>query len=183
MALLAGAFAAALALFAARGREPQPALSAPAQSAPAVSRTAPAPALSPAPTGAPPAGGATAEALPAVASLEGHSAAALARYRDPQDRTDRELAVSELVASGEPAALAFLIDELRRARGPDRELLLRAVIDFGSRDAIPALLELAETSEDPASRADLAEAAKYLALPSLSEFRRGQLPLGSDAAH
>ncbi|MEX2208621.1 MAG: HEAT repeat domain-containing protein [Myxococcota bacterium] len=104
---------------------------------------------------------------------------AAARYRGT-DPVEREAALSEIAGSGEAGALAFLIDELSRAQGEQRRTLLQAVIDFGSRAAIPELLELAEASADPEAKAALVEAAEYLALPTLKEFRQGKRP--SDAS-
>jgi hypothetical protein len=95
---------------------------------------------------------------------------AVARYRG-EDPTEREAALSEIAGSGEPGALEFLVDELSRAHGEQQSKLLQAVIDFGSRDAIPKLLALAETSDDPEQAAALVEAADYLALPTLKELR------------
>jgi hypothetical protein len=103
-------------------------------------------------------------------------------YRRSEDPIDRELAISELAASDEPGALAFLLDELTRARGESREMLLDGVLDFGSRDAIPHLLDLAEVESDPEEKAALVEAAEYLALPTLTEVREGKVPLGKQDA-
>lgn len=122
------------------------------------------------------------DALPVAVELPEELAAVAARYRDPQDPNDREWAVSELAASGEPAALAFLIGELRRTQGAERRLLLDGVIEFGSREAIPALRELAGASDDADEKAGLVQAAEYLALPSLTEVRRGEVSLANDAA-
>ncbi len=95
---------------------------------------------------------------------------AVARYRGA-DPAEREAALSDLAGSGEPSALAFLIDELPHAPREQHGKLLQALIDFGSRDAIPELRELAQASEDPEQKAALIEAADYLALPTLKEFR------------
>ena len=118
---------------------------------------------------------AASEPIPPEVALSPDVADTVARYRGA-DPDDRELALSEMAASDDPTALAFLIDELSHARGAQRRLLLQSVIDFGSRDAIPQLRELAQASESSEDKAALFEAADYLALPTLGEFRQGRNP-------
>jgi hypothetical protein len=130
----------------------------------------PSPAPSPAPSAAPREAPSSSQPPPPEIELTPDVADAVARYRGA-DPAEREAALSELAGSGEPGALAFLIDELPDAPREQREKLLQAVVDFGSRDAIPKLRELAQASDDPEQKAALIEAADYLALPTLKELR------------
>ena len=103
--------------------------------------------------------------------LPAELAEAVALYRAAEDRGERERLLLELALSDEPESLSFLLDELERADPEDRESVLSAIVQLGSRDAIPRLRELAlaASSEDEARR--LTEAADYLELPSLTELR------------
>jgi len=105
---------------------------------------------------------------------------ALDRYRGAEEDGERQAALLELALSEEAGALDFLLDELRRPDPSQRQLVLRAVIEFGSREAVPALQELAKETTSPEERTRLLEAADYLALPTLAEVRRGA-PLHADA--
>jgi hypothetical protein len=95
------------------------------------------------------------------------------RYRAAESREEREEMLLELAMSDDPASLSFLLDQLGRVGEEEREILLSAVVQFGSRDAVPRLRELALQASSPDEARDLTEAADYLELPSLSEIRRG----------
>jgi hypothetical protein len=99
------------------------------------------------------------------------------RYREAQSSEERTDALLELGLSDDPRVLEYMLAELERADASQRESLLAGVIQFGSRDAVPRLRELAERTQDSAARRALQEAADYLALPSLSELRRGEVEL------
>ena len=103
--------------------------------------------------------------------LPAELAEAVALYRAAEDREERERILLELALTDEPESLSFLLDELDRADPEDRESLLSAIVQLGSRDAVPRLraLALAASSQDEARR--LTEAADYLELPSLTEVR------------
>ena len=94
---------------------------------------------------------------------------ALDRYRDSREAADREEALFELALADDPQVLRFLLDELRVAHAAQHSLLLEAVVQYASRDAVPALRALAEESRDSEERAELIEAAEFLELPSLTE--------------
>ena len=97
----------------------------------------------------------------------------VARYRGGETPEERERALLELALTDEPESLSFLLDELDRVDEDQRESVLSAVVQFGSREAVPPLRQLAleARSSDEARR--LTEAADYLELPSLTEIRRG----------
>jgi hypothetical protein len=110
----------------------------------------------------------------AAYGFRGPLARELARYRTAGDDADtRQDALLELALSDEPAALVFLLDELNAAPEGQRSGLIEAVIQYGSRDAIPELYRLARAATDPGERRALLDAAAYLTLPSLTELRLG----------
>lgn len=148
-----------------------------------ISERAPAPTLSP-PAVAPPAaelsGSRPLPSLPIPevppeagddSRLPAELAEVVARYRAAEDREERERILLELALTDEPESLSFLLDELGRGDPEDRESALSAIVQLGSRDAVPRLRELAlaASSQDEAQR--LTEAADYLELPSLTELR------------
>lgn len=99
------------------------------------------------------------------------------RAREAASVEERTDALLELGLSDDPRVLEHLLGELARADASTRESLIAGVIQFGSRDAVPRLRALAEAAPDEDSRRALREAADYLALPSLSELRRGEVEL------
>ena len=97
----------------------------------------------------------------------------VARYRGAETPEERERALLELALTDEPESLSFLLDELDRVDEDQRESVLSAVVQFGSRDAVPRLRQLALEARSPDQARRLTEAADYLELPSLTEIRRG----------
>jgi hypothetical protein len=97
----------------------------------------------------------------------------VARYRAAETPEEREWALLELALTDEPESLSFLLDELDRVDEDQRESVLSAVVQFGSRDAVPRLRQLALEARSPDRARQLTEAADYLELPSLTEIRRG----------
>lgn len=97
----------------------------------------------------------------------------VSRYRGAETREERERALLELALTDEPESLSFLLDELDRADESEREIVLSSVVQFGSRDAVPRLREMALAASSPDEARGLTEAADYLELPSLTEIRRG----------
>lgn len=128
------------------------------------------------PVGTPPAPSPPARAVPAEtdaeARLPADVAETVARYRAAEDREEREEILLELAFTEDPASLRFLLDELNRADAEAFEGVLFAIVQYGSRDAIPRLRELAGQASSPDRARLLTEAADYLELPSLTEVRR-----------
>jgi hypothetical protein len=108
----------------------------------------------------------------ADARLPPDVAEVVARYRAAEARDEREEILLELALIEDPESLGFLLDELGRADPEERESLLLAIVEFGSRDAVPRLRELALEASSPDEARRLTEAADYLDLPSLTEMRR-----------
>lgn len=123
----------------------------------------------------PPASPTAAEVVPETGSdarLPWDVAETVARYRAAEARDEREEILLELALIEDPESLRFLLDELVRADPEERESVLLAIVQFGSRDAVPHLRELARTASSPDEARRLTEAADYLELPSLTEMRR-----------
>ena len=97
----------------------------------------------------------------------------VAHYREAETPEERERALLELALTDEPESLSFLLDELDRVDEDQRESVLSAVVQFGSREAVPRLRQLALEARSPDQARQLTEAADYLELPSLTEIRRG----------
>jgi hypothetical protein len=104
--------------------------------------------------------------------LPAELAEAVSRYRAAEAREEREGVLLELALTDEPESLSFLLDELGRVDQEERESVLFAIVQFGSRDAVPHLRELALGASSPDEARRLTEAADYLELPSLTEMRR-----------
>ncbi len=79
--------------------------------------------------------------------------------------------LTELGARNDAESLKRIIARLSDSDPQIREAALDATIQFGSRDAIPILEELATKTDDPRERIDSLDGAKFLALPTFSEIR------------
>jgi hypothetical protein len=77
--------------------------------------------------------------------------------------------LQDLSANNDAASLETILSELTNRDREIRHAAIEATMQFGSRDAIPRLLETAAQTEDPAEKTELQKAADYLKLPSLTE--------------
>jgi len=93
-------------------------------------------------------------------------------HRTPAASLEREVALADLAMGEEPEILRFLFDQYEKSDAEARTSLIEAVVRFGSRDAVSQLRTLAEHATAASERAELIEAAEYLALPSLTEVLR-----------
>lgn len=84
---------------------------------------------------------------------------------------ERIIELMELGARNDPESFQKIIFGLSDADPEIREAALEATIQFGDRDAIPILKELAAKTDDPQEKVEILNAAEYLALPSFSEIR------------
>jgi hypothetical protein len=129
-------------------------------------------------TSEPPASAATQTAAPSVAraeSFRGQSAGlnsphekSTATPSDPglhDDVERRTVELNQLAFSGEPQALKIILAELTNQDAAIRKAALRATIDFGSQDAIPALKNVMYWADDPQEKVDLQKAIDFLLLP------------------
>lgn len=71
----------------------------------------------------------------------------------------------------DPAILQEVMASLRSPEPELRVAALEAVINLGSRDAIPYLEQAAVLAETPEEQSNLIEAAEYLKLPTIFEGR------------
>ena len=84
--------------------------------------------------------------------------------------------LDQLAASDDPADLRPILADLTSPDKDIRAAAIEAVKQFGSRDAIPTLQNLAANTTDVEEKAALLEAADFLALPSLSELASQNSP-------
>ena len=108
------------------------------------------------------------------------NALAEAHEADIQAHIDR---LQELQAEDDPVSLQAILAELTSPEKEIREAAIEATIQFGSRDAIPELRELASRTDDANEKKALMDAAAFLDLPKVSEIQ-AQKPDGKtqDAA-
>ena len=89
----------------------------------------------------------------------------------PDSVDEQIIALFELGASNDADSLKKVTPSLSDSNPEIREAALEATLQFGSRDAIPILEELATKTEDRWEKIEILEAAKFLALPTFSEIR------------
>jgi hypothetical protein len=101
-----------------------------------------------------------------------------AGQRLPEDATNHQAYVEKRVAElqdlaveNDPASLAAILSELTNRDRDVRAAAIEAAVQFGSRDAIPGLMEAAAQIDDFAQRAEINKAIAYLKLPAISEVQ------------
>jgi LAS superfamily LD-carboxypeptidase LdcB len=130
----------------------------------------------------PPAGAAIldpASAPAANGSALASSATATNTARTPQHDAAiraRVTQLGQLAMRNDPASLQTILSELTNSTKAIRQAALEATVQYGSRDAIPKLQEIAAATEDQKEKAAILEAAEFLQLPSLSELGRRLRP-------
>jgi hypothetical protein len=75
----------------------------------------------------------------------------------------------ELAMKDDSASLDTILAELTNRDPQIRKGALEATIQFGSRDAIPKMMDAAAQTDDPQEKAEIADAIEFLKLPSLTE--------------
>jgi len=75
----------------------------------------------------------------------------------------------EMAMTDDPASLNTILSELTNRDPEIRKAAVEATLQFGSRDAIPKLTEVASQTDDPKEKAEIVEAIEFLKLPSLTE--------------
>jgi len=78
--------------------------------------------------------------------------------------------LSELATQSDPESFQQILRELTNQVPEIRKAALEAVIQAGTADAVPFLKDVAERSTDPKERAEIAEAIKFISLPSLADI-------------
>jgi hypothetical protein len=79
--------------------------------------------------------------------------------------------LQDLQSEDDPQSLQAILAELTNSDKKIREAAIEATVQFGSRDAIPVLRNLAAYTDDVDEKKELLDAAKFLELPTLSEVR------------
>ncbi len=79
--------------------------------------------------------------------------------------------LQELQANDDAQSLQTILSELTNSDKEIRAAAVESTIQFGSRDAIPVLNNLAARTGDPNEKKELLDAANFLALPTLTEIR------------
>jgi hypothetical protein len=79
--------------------------------------------------------------------------------------------LTELQANDDAASLHAILADLTNSDKEIRAAAVESTIQFGSRDAIPVLQDLAAHTTAPDEKKNLLDAADFLALPTTSEAR------------
>jgi hypothetical protein len=79
--------------------------------------------------------------------------------------------LQELQANDDAQSLHAILADLTNSDKTIRAAAIEATTQFGSRDAIPVLKDLAARTPDPDEKQQLQDAADFLALPSITELR------------
>ena len=83
-----------------------------------------------------------------------------------------ESRIAELMELGmkdDSTSLETILGELTNRDPEIRKAALDAAVQFGSRDAIPKLMDAASQTDDSKEKTEILEAVEFLKLPSLSE--------------
>jgi hypothetical protein len=88
-----------------------------------------------------------------------------------QEQIDR---LDDLESNDDDASLQAILKELTNTNKDVRHEAVEATIQFGNRDAIPVLNDLAASTQDPDEKKELLDAAEFLALPTLTEAKAQQ---------
>jgi len=98
------------------------------------------------------------------------------------DALTRAAELMHLAMNNDSASLATILRELGNPDPAIRSAALQAVIQFGSRDAIPILRQDAEQTQDAGEKAQILAAMEFLKLPSLSEMMAHSAAAGEGKA-
>jgi hypothetical protein len=80
----------------------------------------------------------------------------------------------DLAMTDDSNSLVVIISELDSRDPRIRKAALDATVQFGSRDAIPALQDELNRTDEPEEKVDLQKAIDFLALPTMSEAANAQ---------
>jgi hypothetical protein len=80
--------------------------------------------------------------------------------------------LQEFSQQEDPKYLTQILVHLTNSDPDIRKAALEATMQFGSRDAIPALKELASKTDDPREKVEISDAIEFLELPPFSEIRK-----------
>ena len=94
-------------------------------------------------------------------------ATSLAQHQTYVEKRIEEL--TDLAMNDDSGSLDTILSELTNRDPQIRKAALEATIQFGSRDAIPKLMDTVSQIDEPKEKADILEAIEFLKLPSASE--------------
>jgi HEAT repeat protein len=83
----------------------------------------------------------------------------------PEYALQRTVELNRMAASDDPSNLQIILSELNNPDPVIRKAALRATIDFGSTDAVPALSNAMAAADDPQEKVDIFKAINFLQLP------------------
>ena len=83
----------------------------------------------------------------------------------------RQADLVQMGMSDDPDDLKTILSELNNKDPRIRSAALSAAVQFHSQDAIPALQNQIQWTDDPQEKVDLLDAIKYLQLPSFQEYQ------------
>jgi hypothetical protein len=89
--------------------------------------------------------------------------------------TARKAELCQIGVSQNPAALHTIITELHNPDPDIRQTALAAAMDFGSKEAIPALKNEMAWAEDPREKVEIQKAIEFLELPPFSLDENGAI--------
>jgi len=75
----------------------------------------------------------------------------------------------DLAMTDDPGSLDIILSELNNRDPEIRKAALEAAVQFGSRDAIPKLMDAASQTDDAKEKAGILDAVEFLKLPSATE--------------
>jgi hypothetical protein len=77
--------------------------------------------------------------------------------------------LQDLGMEDDPESLKAILSELANPEPEIRQAAVDASVQFGSRDAIPRLLDAAARTDDPEEKSAILEAVEFLKMPTLAE--------------
>jgi hypothetical protein len=89
-----------------------------------------------------------------------------AQHELVQKRVDE---LMDLAMADDAASLDMILSELTNQDPEIRKAALEATKQFGSRDAIPKLMEVVSQVDDPKEKVEIVDAIEFLKLPSVTE--------------
>ncbi len=79
--------------------------------------------------------------------------------------------LSDLATSNDPVSLKVILSELNNQNAAIRKAALGATVQFGGRDALPALSNQMTWTEDPREKMAIQNAIEFLQLPSANSVK------------
>jgi len=93
----------------------------------------------------------------------------------------RRAELAELGMNNDPESLRIILSEMENPDPEIRKAALNASVDFGSKDAIPALQNELNWATDPQEKVDIQKAIDFLQLPSFGSDDTAQQSSDSTA--